>query len=368
MEEIHDMNGDYFADNGGETADVPIGEAAEAADTWQHLANDAPDGQDTDVDRFLAGHGEVAGHAEAADETDDSGPVGTSFDSLYAIDAVGNVRPRDPIAGTVLRPGEMPDSLMQDPDIQKGEAFWEAYGSEVRMRVLAGSHTGHEGLEASGIDVRAEAQRLAANGGVLLLEGISSSPAMRERSMMLYRMASGMPEHAQEEFNALLQEMAGDRPDFQHGAEVCRQIMGTGVAVEAVDFIRGGERIGDIALTHLEAIADATRAQAKADQSVASATLTIPATVGFDMYRDMNFVGRSGAVLADRHQPGRVTEAAWLGGMLHRSIGTYMFDRGAEVSYARGPVLNPIEQRLLACNAKGVISLRDLSEMLRLSQ
>jgi hypothetical protein len=71
--------------------------------------------------------------------------------------------------------------------------------------------------------------------------------------------------------------------------------------------------------------------------------------VGSDHTRDMHFVGRMGSHMADRHQPGRISQAALLTGALHANVGVHLAARNVQVAQQnlQGMPLQPIDHTLI---------------------
>jgi hypothetical protein len=284
--------------------------------------------------------------------------------TFYDIGVDGIIRPCDPPSGAVIRPGEVPPSLMSDPELREGFEFWQRYGHEIRFRFLGTAHATAEQLNEWGINLRAEAQRLAVSGGVLFLEGFAGKDIFRS-AQELYTIAAALPPDKQIPFVDLLEGLSQKNPNFRYAAAVVRNIMGTGVTTTCADYIMGGDRPGDKALTALhEASKDAEVFQADKPQ-LATIIEKISLDVVYDMYRDMHFIGRMGAKLAEAHQPGTVTETAWLGGAMHETIGRHLAAKGVAVAYAHDRTkLTSFNEHMLRCIQHGEISPRDIREFL----
>lgn len=284
---------------------------------------------------------EISGGAFDGDEALSNGVAATvrerlnSRRSFFESDHQGTVRPLDPLTGTVMYPGEMPPSLLADPEIQKGMAFWRSYGHEVAFRFLGTSHADETRMAQWGIDLRAEAERLAANNNVLFIEGNSTADVVHGAET-LFKMAAVANPAKQSELIAALDNLAATRPNFGHYAEVAKQIMCTGVTTAIPDYIVGGNRPGDMVLTAWRRQKDALDLSDLPDGTPFNLALLerLALEMGIDMYRDMQFVGRMGAILAGRHVPGQITETAWVGGAMHENMGRHIAAHGASVSYA----------------------------------
>ncbi len=300
------------------------------------------------------------GDAPRGEPADSTKETLVPTERIYAVDDQGFIRPRDPLSGAILRPGEIAPSILDDPEIREGFAFWQAHGAAVDFRFLGTQHLTAEDLERSGIDLRAEALRLQETGGILFLEGYAPEELFRSAEE-LHRLAAGIPPELHEQYERILDTIVEESPDFGYGASVAKAIMGTHVQTSCVDFVLDGQRPTDKALSILHRAYNTAKDSQRTDRPQSERVQNLIGTLfSYDSYRNMQFVGRMGAVLARTQS----RYADWLGGALHMPIGAYVEGQGATVSYAGQTNIFPFNRRMIDCVRRGEISQTDVMGML----
>jgi hypothetical protein len=92
--------------------------------------------------------------------------------STFAEQPDGLITLQDPMTGERLMPGVVPDVLRNWPVLKEGYDFLEQYGERIDFTLLLSLHSRGSDITDAGIDLRAEAQRLHALGGIFFPEGL----------------------------------------------------------------------------------------------------------------------------------------------------------------------------------------------------
>jgi hypothetical protein len=267
-------------------------------------------------------------------DTAEVGEEPLATDRFAARYADGTVRPRDPFTGNILRPGEVPPSLLEDPGIQRGFKFWDEYGSEVAFKLLPTAHSKAEDLEEWKVNLRAEAERLGRAGGILFVEGDNAPQQNIQYLVDFFDQMSALPPEQKEAAEEWIQQQVdkGEVGSFYGG--IGARILCTNTAVAVPDYHSDGTLPADTLLkawnVQEKKVADMHRSGeiTRLDREVKMGELF----VGRTYTRDMLFVGRMGNHLADRHQPGRVSHASLLAGALHANVVSPLKDRNVHTT------------------------------------
>jgi hypothetical protein len=275
----------------------------------------------------------------------------------------GTVRLRDPFTGDILRPDEVPPSLLEDKGIREGLNFWDEHGPEVKFKLLPTAHGHISDLDKWGIDLRSEAQRLARVGGVLFVEALKT-PEEAEYLLGFLREVSSWPEYEKNAAPGWIQGHVASGKITPIFGGIAERILGTKTDIEIADFQRNGPRPADKLLTvwnsRIRQIEDG-------GNSMGGAVALLEHWVGYDHTRDMNFVGRMGGILADRHQSGRVSEAAFLEGVAHVNVGRHLAARNVQVTQPdlRTKNMPDFVRKVIEWNTKVEFNLHEADQLLR---
>ncbi|HUC89257.1 MAG TPA: hypothetical protein VMR45_00475 [Patescibacteria group bacterium] len=287
-----------------------------------------------------------------------------SKDPYYAVGKDGTMRPRDPITGGIMWPGEIPPSLLADPELREGYEFWKEHGKDVPFRLLLVSHDSGEGLTNSEVNLYAEAQRLQQNDGVLFLECVTSTAARNRELLEQHNAASNATGDEVEREQAKLRQRLADNPWASFRVESLSQIMSTRVDVAIPDYCEGDARPADVALT---ALGNEIDAAANAMNSTKAFFRCTALELAYTYYRDMYLVCKMGAELAKCHAAtGLPGGAAFLGGRTHENIGVTLRQMGVKVTdVGKNDSNDPWNRHLVDCVGRGVITDKDAKLLLR---
>ncbi len=243
----------------------------------------------------------------------------------YSVNDEGDSYMLDPITGEALSPFEIPESLAQQQDLNKGFEFWRRYASQVDFTLLLTRHAEAADLANAGIDLQAEAEGVSR--GTLFIEFVGTEkncPILRTSFNIV---AAAQREKALEALSDLNRD-AGD--DFLYGA--LRQVAGTQATVELPDYIKDSDHPADKVLAQWKNLKEAV------EQGQAGKAKTLDVWqglhAGFVLYRDWYLVAKMGACLSRRLERGLpVNDAKLLVGTSHRTIGNILERFGARVTY-----------------------------------
>ncbi|HUC89174.1 MAG TPA: hypothetical protein VMR45_00040 [Patescibacteria group bacterium] len=326
---------------------APLGLAAaklsQAAEAQTSLGNSLRD--------YLANIGWTGEGADSQEPTTADRPAATptpsrpryeqnpnSPESFIEIDRYGTARALDPITGDVMRPGEIPPSLLADPELKQGFDFWKQHGASVPFTLLLTRHVEASDLRNGEFDLRAEAQALSATGGQLFVEGF----APKERTAnadQLHNIASNLDDPAQiQGLRDIIWAEAAKDPNFSFSAETLSQIMSTKVKVATPDFITDGDRPADKALAawHKQVKAARIARSGRSDPTAIIQEFVQHSAVdmGFCHYRNLYLIGKMGAHLSRQYaSTGKIPGgASLLIGKLHENIAVTLTDMGVSVT------------------------------------
>ncbi|HUC89217.1 MAG TPA: hypothetical protein VMR45_00265 [Patescibacteria group bacterium] len=231
-------------------------------------------------------------------------------DKFFGIGEDGTIRPRDPLTGEIMWPGEIPKSLLADPELKQGFEFWKKHGPDVAFKLLLCSHSSAKDLLEADFDLNAVAKRLGRSGDPLYLEGVGRVDDA-ELSREVHNRFSHSTKQQLIEGGDAEDIVVVDQPLDNFSFQILNQIMATGVDVVNPDYYADGKRPADVALA-------AWRREVRGASAVHGEALR----VGYIFYRNAYLIGKMGADLARRHAAtGEVpSSAALLIGNLHEGI------------------------------------------------
>ncbi len=264
------------------------------------------------------------------------GPKGV----FIAIGEDGTIRPRDPLTGEIMWPGEIPKSLLADEQLRAGFEFWQGPGKEVPFRMLLCSHDSGERLAEAGIDLRAEAQRIKQVDGTLFIEGVGFTAEkirLNRQFNRVSRLTDGQSQ-SDEYDDPLLQ---GQGPGNAFLTAVLGQVKGTKVNVAFPDYCPDSTRPSDIVLLAWDMQIEDVYGDGywRYDPSGLRMIERFQALhVGNICYRDLYLLGKIGHNLHMQHiSTGKLPRGvAFLTGAAHENIGRILQDMGVEVTMAGG--------------------------------
>ncbi|HUC89218.1 MAG TPA: hypothetical protein VMR45_00270 [Patescibacteria group bacterium] len=242
-------------------------------------------------------------------------------DNLFIYGADGVIRLCDLQTREIMLPGEIPKSLLADPELRKGFEFWQEHGSKVQFNLLLARHSVAKDLMNSDIDLHAVAQRLSEVNGPLYLECIGTTSQIQRfedrHNRISHSTCQKMLESGDEQDASVVND-----PGASFTNQVLAQIMTTGVEVVIPDYRIDSTRPVDIALDTSRRI----RCQSSLYDSM-------PILVGYVSYRDAYLVGKIGADLARRYEETGIVPSgtALLVGGLHEGIGLELKRYGVPV-------------------------------------
>jgi hypothetical protein len=145
---------------------------------------------------------------------------------------------------------------------------------------------------------------------------------------------------------------------------IAEKILGTKTDVEIPDFHIGGSRPADKVLTAWD---DRLREIDGKNDSMEKELELSGHVPGYDHTRDLHFVGRTGSILAGRHQPGRVSEAAFLVGAAHANVGRHLDNMSVRVTQPdlQDKPLSDFERSMIEWNTNVRFDPEDLLQLYR---
>jgi hypothetical protein len=187
-------------------------------------------------------------------------------------------------------------------------------------------------LRAANIDLHAEAEELAANNGILFLEGIQTVQSREEEETLFDAVVSLDEADTARAIADLDRVSAADHSN----TEVMRQVAGTGVYVAFPDHRRDGEAGTDKTLTGRKADLDRRMAEAENTKTMQANNTWVATNLGYTIYRNRYLTGRMGSHLAQQYPTGRIEEdihAKLVAGNNHATIGEDLGTMGVRVGH-----------------------------------
>ncbi|HUC89258.1 MAG TPA: hypothetical protein VMR45_00480 [Patescibacteria group bacterium] len=252
-------------------------------------------------------------------------------DTYFAVGEDGTILPRDPITGDIMHPGEIPPSLLDDPELRAGFEFWKGPGRNVPFKLLLTLHGSGSDLRNAAFNLHAEAKQLGKAGGVLFLESIATV-AYNAKLRRQYNNTSHMSSLLAKVWLVRRGSSKAYAEEDGFESELFSQVQATGVDVELPDLCSDGQRPADRALMNWRRTADGAHifTSKRYNPTQTDKRLRCDALeMGITYYRDMYFIGKMGAELARRHAAGRLSGgAALVVGRLHENIAARLSDTG----------------------------------------
>ncbi|HMI09324.1 MAG TPA: hypothetical protein VK497_02895 [Candidatus Saccharimonadales bacterium] len=277
----------------------------------------------------------------------------------YEVDSNANVLPLDPVTGNRLRAGEIPESLLADPELRKGYDYFRNNGSRIRFGLLLTTHGTAEDLIESGVSLAAEAKELAELQGVLFLEGNFATSAGKQSEIIALNRSSHLPYTKARQRQEMIRSLELGAT-FQ--GEELAQITGTNVELACPDFVRDSDRPADTALTEWQIQLKYMRQKERVVQGDDDKYWSL--LMGYTIYRDCYLVGKMGAYLADRpedfsDETDDAVYAKLLAGPTHAGIGQYIEGFGASVEYSgeTSDKLSPQNARVVKAAGAAMLTL-----------
>lgn len=247
----------------------------------------------------------------------------------YSLEQDGSVLPLDPITGTVLQPGVVPESLLADEELQAGYNFLVSNAPRINFTLLLSRHHLGEDLQNAGINLRSEAQAIAVSNGVLFLECISSNDKTHEAFAQQLNRISHLPaDKADETLDELIDVAKSEGPKSAWTAKAAL-LANTGVRIALPDYVASSDRTAD---QTLEQWSSAKRDQDTSQIKGVAAWQALD--VGYVTYRDWYLICKMGRDLQTLDMQGQLDEniaAALVAGPMHGTIGTHMNNMGVHV-------------------------------------
>jgi hypothetical protein len=264
----------------------------------------------------------------------------------------GTIQLIDPITGKPIIGDAIPESLQTDSELSKGYEFLARNGYRVDMRLLLSPHSSGTDMTDAGIDLRAEAERLAEKGGVLFLEVTSRNHSEKETYWQTQIALSNLPDEQTAEVRSCLEQMQqvllAKDGKTSFGFEKTLQLLGTGVEIGLPDYVESSRNPIHQALGGMDSLFTKNMQPSTVSDPVKAHHAYVAVGSAFLRYRDQFLIGSMGHYLSLRLNDSEGSiPIALTAGTAHRNIGSHLNNLGvARVAYVGDDIRNPLTWRV----------------------